>query len=127
AVAAGGSGPAAPGGEWLGGAAGREPRNAAVRIELSRVLGVTGDAPGAAQAAGEALQLVPDDPRAAEQRASVFADTSDAQRLAPLADLMVQRFPTRTEAQYYLATALYLGGKNQDAIIAARHVVDAVP
>src|SRR5207247_11443965 len=52
---------------------------------------------------------------------------ADVRRLAPLADLMVQQFPTRTEAQYYRATALYLGGKNQDAIIAARHVVDAVP
>src|SRR5262249_44814337 len=78
--------------DWLRTAAAREPRNPAVRIELSRLLAVTGDAPGAVQAAVEALQLVPDEPRAAEQLASVFADTSDAQRLAPLADLMVERF-----------------------------------
>src|SRR5439155_22534951 len=86
--AAGGSGRLTYARDWLKGAAAREPRNAAVRIELSRVLAVTGDAPGAAQAAVEALQIEPDEPRAAEQLASVFADTSDAQRLTPLADLM---------------------------------------
>jgi len=125
--AAGGAGRLTDARDWLNGAAARDPRNAAVRIELSRVLAVTGDATGAAQAALEALQIVPDEPRAAEQLASVFADTSDAQRLAPLADLMVQRFPHRTEAQYYRATALFLRGQNQEAIAAARQVVDAEP
>jgi len=113
--------------EWLESAAARDPRNAAVRMELSRVLAVAGDAPGAVQAAADALQIAPDDPRAAEQLASVFADAGDGQRLGPLADAMVRRYPDRPEAQYYRATALYLRGQNQDAITAARQVVQVAP
>ena len=125
--AAGGTGRLNDEREWLKGVAGRERDNAAVRIELSRVLAVTGDAAGAIDAAGDALRLTPDDPRAAEQLASVLADMSDGQRLAPLADAMVARFPGRVDAQYYRATALFLRGQNEDAIAAARHVVDTAP
>jgi superkiller protein 3 len=105
----------------------RERDNANVRIELSRVLAVTGDVPGAVKAASEALELAPDEPRAAEQLASVFADAGDGERLAPLADAMVARFPDRLEARYYRATALMLRGKPQDAVTAARQVVDKQP
>jgi spermidine synthase len=125
--AAGGTGRLNEEREWLKAVAGRERDNVAVRIELSRVLAVTGDPAGAIEAAAEALRLAPDEPRAAEQLASVLADTSDGQRLAPLADAMVARFPDRVEAQYYRATALFLRGQNQDAIAAARHVVDTAP
>ena len=105
----------------------RDPDNAMVRIELSRVLAVTGDGAAALQAASDALRLAPDDPRAAEQLASVLADSGDGERLTPLADAMVNRFPDRLEARYYRATALFLRGQTQDAIAAARQVVDARP
>ena len=111
----------------LGEIASREPSNAAVRIELSRVLAVTGDVAGALEQASEALRLTPADPRAAEQLASVLADSGDGERLAPLADEMVARFPDRLEARYYRATALFLRGKPGDAAAAARQVVDARP
>ena len=61
-----------------------------------------------------ALRLAPDEPRAAEQLASVLADAGDGERLAPLADAMVARFPDRLEARYYRATALFLRGKPQE-------------
>ena len=105
----------------------RDPVNAVVRIELSRVLAVTGDVSGALQAASDALRLAPDEPRAAEQLASVLADAGDGERLAPLAEAMVARFPDRLEARYYRATALFLRGRTQDAVAAARQVVDAQP
>jgi tetratricopeptide (TPR) repeat protein len=107
--------------------ASREPANAAVRIELSRVLAVTGDIAGALEHASDALRLTPSDPRAAEQLASVLADSGDGERLAPLADAMVARFPDRVEARYYRATALFLRGKSGDAVAAARQVVNARP
>jgi spermidine synthase len=107
--------------------ASREPANVAVRIELSRVLAVTGDVEGALENASEALRLAPADPRAAEQLASVLADSGDGERLAPLADAMVARFPERLEARYYRATALFLRGKLGDAVAAARQVVEAQP
>jgi spermidine synthase len=125
--AAGGANKLAEEREWLRSLASRDPANAPVRIELSRVLAVTGDAPGAIDAASEALRLAPDDPRAAEQLASVLADTGDAARLAPLADAMIGRFPDRIDARYYKATALYLGGQTQEAIVAARQVVEREP
>jgi spermidine synthase len=113
--------------DWLRAIAAREPANSAVRIELSRVLAVLGNGPGAVEAATEALRLAPDDARAAEQLASVFADSNDVQRLAPFADAMAQRFPDRAESHYYRATALYLSGKTEDAVIVARRAVDAQP
>ena len=75
----------------------------------------------------EALELASNEPRAAEQLASVLADSGDGERLAPLADAMVSRFPDRIEARYYRATALMLRGKTQDAVTAARQVVDKQP
>jgi len=125
--AAGGAGRLDEEREWLREIASRDPGNAMVRIELSRVLAVTGDVSGALQTASDALRLVPDEPRAAEQLASVLADAGDGGRLAPLADAMVARFPNRLEARYYRATALFLQGRPQDAIDAVREVVDGQP
>jgi spermidine synthase len=113
--------------DWLTAIAAHEPRNAAVRIELSRILSVLGDVPGGVREASEALQLTPDDPRSAEQLASVLADAADARRLTPLAGQIVSRFPERADSWYYEATALYLSGRTDDAIVAARRVVDAHP
>jgi len=105
----------------------RQPENAAVRVELSHLLAATGDLPGALAAAGDALHLAPQDPRVAEQVASVLADASDAERLTPLADALVERFPDRPDGRYYRATALYLRGQTEDAIALLRHVVDGHP
>jgi spermidine synthase len=125
--AAGGAGKLDEEREWLRELAARDPGNAMVRIELSRVLAVTFDVQGALQIASDALRLAPDEPRAAEQLASVLADAGDGERLAPLADAMVARFPNRLDARYYRATALFLRGRPQDAVDAVREVVDAQP
>ena len=125
--AAGGAGKLDEERNWLRDLATREPGNANVRIELSRILAVTGDVQGAVETAEGALRLAPDDPRAAEQLASVFADANDAGRLAPLADAMAEHFPGRPEARFYQATALFMRGQTQDAANAARQVVTARP
>jgi spermidine synthase len=125
--AAGGAGKLDEEREWLRAIASRDSGNAMVRIELSRVLAVTGDVQRAMQTASDALRLAPDEPRAAEQLASVLADAGDGERLAPLADAMVARFPDRLEARYYRATALFLRGRTQEAVDAARQVVGARP
>lgn len=101
--------------------------NAQVRIELSRVRAVLGDGPAAIEAASDALRLAPDDPRAAEQLASVLADLNDRERLASLADAMIARYPDRVDPAYYRATALYLAGNADAAIAAARGVVERQP
>ena len=113
--------------DWLQAMATREPGNAAVRIELSRVLAVLGDLREAGETAAQALRLAPSDPRAAEQLASVLADASDAQGLAALAGQIVSKFPERADSWYYRATAFYLVGRTEDAIADAQRVVAAHP
>ena len=125
--AAGGSGHLNDEREWLRALAARDPRNAPVRIELSRILAVGGDTQGALQAASDALPLAPDDPRPGEQLASVLADAGDGDRLSQLADAMAGRFPERIDPRYYRAVALFLKGRHEDAVAAARQVVDAAP
>jgi spermidine synthase len=113
--------------EWLQSIAAGDAANVAVRIELSRVLAVTGDVAGAIAAATDAMRLAPDDPRAGEQLASVLADAGDAERLSPLADSLAARFPGRSDPQYYRASALFLRGRNEDAVTAVRQVTDGDP
>jgi len=125
--AAGGCGKLKEARDWLRAIAVREPANAAVRIELSRLLAVTGDGKAATEVAEAALRLAPDDPRAAEQLASVFADEGDADRLASFADAMAMRFPDRIDGQYYRASAMFMHGKNEDAVSTLRRVVEAHP
>jgi spermidine synthase len=105
----------------------REPGNAAVKVELSRVLAARGDFEAAATLAADAMRLRPDDPRPAEQLASIIADTGDADRLTPLAESLAARFPDRPDPQYYRATALFLRGRTDEAVTAARRVTDRHP
>ena len=107
---------------WLQSVAARQPRNAYVRAELSRVLAAAGDFDAAASTATEAVRLAPDDPLAAEQLASVFADAGDAGRLGSLADAMLTRFP-RSDARYYRATALFMNGRTGEAVDEARRFI----
>jgi spermidine synthase len=125
--AAGGAGRLNDEREWLRALAARDPRNAQVRIELSRILAVGGDTAGALQAASDALPLAPDDPRPGEQLASVLADAGDGDRLSQVADALAGRFPERVDPRYYRAVALFLKGRHEDAAAAARQVVDAAP
>ena len=113
--------------DLLRGIAGREPANAPVRVELSRVLAAGGDFQGAVDMATEALRLTPDDPRAGEQLASIVADSGDADRLQPLAESLSARFPDRPEPKYYVATALFLRGRTEEALTAVRYVTDGHP
>ena len=104
-----------------------EPGNAAVRIELSRLLAATGDMQSAASVATEAVRLAPEDPKALEQLASIFADAGDADRLAPVADALSSKFPQRDKSLYYQATLLLLKGRSREAIDRARALVARVP
>jgi spermidine synthase len=113
--------------QWLIETAAREPSNVPVRIELSRVLAVTGDATGAAKAASDALELSPTNARAAEQLASVFADAGDEPRLSRLSEQLVSRFPEQADSWYYQATTLFLAGRTAEAIAAARRVIEKYP
>ena len=73
------------------------------------------------------MRLAPEDPRAAEQLASIVADAEDADRLEPLAASLAARFPDRPDPRYYQATVLFLRGRAEEAIAAIRGVVDRHP
>ena len=112
---------------WLQSLALAEPANAAVRIELSRILAASGDVEHGIAAAQDAMRIAPGDPRAGEQLASVFADAGDGARLAPFADALVSRFPDRDKPRYYRANALFLTGRAEEAIAQAQAIVQANP
>jgi len=113
--------------EWLKTIASREPSNAPIRIELAHLYAAGGDGNAAIEAASAAMRLAPEDPRAAEQLASIVADAEDADRLEPLAASLVARFPDRPDPRYYRATVLFLRGRAEEAIAAIRGVVDEHP
>jgi len=125
--AASGSGRQADERAWLEDAARREPTNAAVRIELSRLLASVGDLDAAAQAAADAARLAPSNPRTLEQLASVVSDAGDLDRLQPVVDVLAAQFPSRLDGQYYRASALFQRGRVDEAASAAGRVVAANP
>jgi Flp pilus assembly protein TadD len=109
--------------DWLKSLAAADPGNVPVRLELSKLLASSGDFSAAAAVADEALRLSPDDARAGEQLASIFADAGDAARLEPLAEALTARFPARVDPRYYHATALFLKGQAHEAAVDARRFV----
>jgi Flp pilus assembly protein TadD len=86
-----------------------------------------GNTGSAAAVATEAVRLAPDDPKAAEQLASIFADAGDADRLAPVADVLASKFPHRDKSLYYQATVLLLKGRAREAIDRARILAARTP
>jgi spermidine synthase len=112
---------------WLEAAVRASPANAVLQVELSHVRAAAGDGEGAIAAASEAQRLEPDDPRPAEQLASVLADMGDAARLQPLADALVARYPDRDDGRYYRATAFLLRGQIAEAADEARRLLTANP
>jgi len=113
--------------QWLEARARAEPENAPVRIELSRLLAATGDLERAATLASEATRLTPADQRAWLQLAAVCADAGDGRRLAPIADVLLARFPGLERARVYRAQALFLNGRVDQAIAEMRQFVAAHP
>src|SRR5262249_54503989 len=112
---------------WLEALARAQPTSVAIGVELSRVRAASGEFDDAVAAASEARRLAPDDPRPMEQLASVLADMSDGQRLEPIADALVARFPGREDGRYYQATSLFLRGRIDEAAAAAQRLVETDP
>jgi spermidine synthase len=113
--------------EFLKGVAAAEPDNAAVRVELSHALATLGSVEEAIAAGREAARLDPERPEPLEQLASVFADVGDPVRLAPLANELVQRFPSRSDGRYYQAAALFLASRSSEAERTIRAMLSANP
>jgi Flp pilus assembly protein TadD len=113
--------------DWLKTIASREAANSQVRVEIAHLQAAAGDLNAAIETAAAALRLAPDDPQAGEQLASIVADAGDANRLEPLADALAESFPGRVDPRYYQASALFLRGRTEEALVAARRVVEGHP
>jgi spermidine synthase len=113
--------------EWLRSRAAAEPRNIAVRVELSHALAALGRTDEAVAVATDAVRLDPERPEPRELLASIFADLGDAPRLSAAAAELVQRFPERDDARYYQAAALFLAGRTTDAERPIRLLLSANP
>ena len=105
--------------------AGRQPSNIAARVALSRLRAASGDPDGALETVRPLMAL--DDPRPAEQMASVLADAGDLDRLRPLAQHLQRRWPERPGSIYYAATVAFLEGRPSDAIQLAGRGVAVAP
>jgi spermidine synthase len=113
--------------QWLESLSRQQPSNASVRVELSYLAAATGKTEDALAHANAAIALAPDDPRPVEQLASILADAGDAERLAPIADHLVSRFPGREDGRYYQGVALMLRSRAFEAADAARRLLSAAP
>jgi tetratricopeptide (TPR) repeat protein len=102
-------------------------RAIAARVVLSRLLVSIGDAASALEQVTLLVAGHPDDPRPAEQAASIFADIGDAERLRPLAAHIGQRWPDRPSAAYFAGTTAFMEGKPEDAERFARQGIAAHP
>jgi spermidine synthase len=99
----------------------------AVRVGLSRLLASTGDFKGALDQVAPLVASRPQDPRPAEQAASVFADAGDAERLRPVAAQITHRWPDRPAAPYYTGMAAFLAGRLDEAERVARQGITQHP
>ena len=114
--------------DWLMAAAAREPANAVLGAELAHLLASTGRVrPGAAGRHWQRWRTRPTDPRAAEQLASIFADAGDADRLAPLAERLIDRFPGDRIRCITARRRLFIRGRNEEAIAAVQPLVALNP
>lgn len=104
-----------------------QPRAAAVRVALARLLAATGAFDQAVVRAREVIEIEPDSPRSTELLASIVADAGDVERLRPLVAQMQRTHPEREETTYYASLASFLDGNLTEAIARAERVVQMNP
>ena len=99
------------------------PREPGLWIALSRLHASAGRLDAALDTAMAACRITPLDPAALEQLASLYSDAGDAGALAPIAGLLMQRFPERAGAAYYSAASEFLQGRLEAALALAQRAV----
>ena len=103
------------------------PANPAARLTYSKLLASQGHIEAAARIPIDMLQANPNDVPALEQLASILSDVSDAARLEPVAQRLVNQAPKNTWSHYYAASLFFLQNRNELALRAARNAVAIDP
>jgi spermidine synthase len=91
----------------------------APRVALSRLHAATGALDEAVRTAAEAVERAPGDAPALEQLASLYADTGDGGRLAPVVARLASH-ADRAGSHYFAAALQFLEGDLESATMAAR-------
>jgi len=104
----------------------RQPELVAPRVALSRLYAASGSVEDAVRTAIEAVARAPDDPAALEQLASVYADTGDGDRLAPIVARLAAH-ADRAGSHYYAAALQFLAGDLEAAAAAAHAALTIDP
>jgi Flp pilus assembly protein TadD len=89
---------------------------AAASVELSKFLAATGDTPGALAVARDAVARFPEDARAHQQLAGVFADAGDADAVNGVLELLRRLDPSGSETRYYTGVVAFLRGDLNTAV-----------
>jgi spermidine synthase len=113
--------------QFLKNQAALQPRAAAPRVSLSRLLAATGAFEDAVSAAREAIAIQPADPDAFDQFASLFSDAADAAGLDDAVSKLRQLFPQRATTFYYGAAWQFLRGRLAEALTLIRQAIELDP
>jgi spermidine synthase len=100
---------------------------AAPRVALAQLLGIRGHFDDAAAIAVEAAKLAPADASAWEQLASLNADRGDAVSLGHVVDVLRREFPQRPASWYFAASAAFLRGNVDDALLLVQRAIALDP
>ena len=103
------------------------PRDASIRIAMSRLMAARGAADRAIEIAADACRVAPGDASALEQLASILADVGDVERLEPVVAELRQAAPHRAATEYYAGAARYLRHDLPAALGLVRHATTIDP
>jgi spermidine synthase len=104
-----------------------DPNNVPAKLALSRVLASQGNADEAVRIPFSVVQADNRNVAALIQLASVLADMSDAERLAPVVARLMAEAPSDPWAHYYAATLFFLQNRPDEALREARATVALDP
>jgi Flp pilus assembly protein TadD len=94
------------------------------RIAVSKLLAANGSTADAVEAARQACRIVPVQPAACEQLASLFADSGDTAQLDETVATLQRIAPRRAPTLYYAAVAAFLRGDAEQAVRTAAGAIN---
>jgi spermidine synthase len=106
-------------------AIGEHPATAAPMVALSRLKAGTGAFGEAVRLAVDATGILPPDPAAFEQLASLYTDAGNPEALSPVVEILGKLFPKRSASLYYAGALAFMRGDLPGALDHAQSAVRA--
>ncbi|MDO8679595.1 MAG: fused MFS/spermidine synthase [Acidobacteriota bacterium] len=112
---------------WIKSLAAARPPSADVSVAVSKLLASIESRPDALAAAHEATLVMPLQPAALEQLASLHADAGDTVQLDAVVARLRQAAPNRPGTEFYAAVAAFLHGREAEAVELAQRAIAIDP